>query len=154
MISTEYAAGFFDGEGCVSINYVPQRNKGYKGRIGYYRVKVSIGNTNGEVLTLFKERWGGGLSFKEARILNHKPVWTWNIWAQQTVGFLEDILPYLIIKHRVAEIGIAVMESYKNNKFCRYRPIDQGIANARAEWLRELRALNYRGVGEMSEVTL
>jgi intein-encoded DNA endonuclease-like protein len=59
MLSAEYIAGFFDGEGCVGIST--------RGRGKHPYLRVSVTNTNKEILLLMKAQFGGFLTQEKAR---------------------------------------------------------------------------------------
>lgn len=86
-ISWEYIAGFFDGEGCLSI-----KNR-YKG-IGYWTLGMTQKNI--EVLETIQEFLGGGHIYKKSDC----DCWSYELYKQQHVrSILEKLLPYLIVKY-------------------------------------------------------
>ena len=96
-LSLEYIAGIFDGEGCVSTN----------GARGYLFVHIACSNDT--VLTGVSELFGGCIS---TRANGNK---TWTATTQSAKRFLVAILPYLIIKRQVAEVGIALASRPKES---------------------------------------
>lgn len=59
----EYVAGIFDAEG-----YVGKRGK---------RLRLSFGNTNGEVVAMFKKEFGGCMYEQKRKSTKHKHFWMW-----------------------------------------------------------------------------
>lgn len=82
-----YAAGFFDGEGCISL--------GPTGRT--VRAQMVLGNTNLPVLEWLREHWGGQIYAKKDRI-QRRPQWQWRLNESRTAVFLDDIGPFVKVK--------------------------------------------------------
>ena len=97
MISAQYAAGFFDGEGCVNCS----TNKS-----GSPFVRILVVNTNLEVLERFKETWGGDINKNYKPKDNWKQAYTWRLSHIAASLFLKEMLPYLVIKKKQAELAI------------------------------------------------
>jgi hypothetical protein len=94
-----YAAGFFDGEGTVGT---PHRRFLY----------VAASQVDPRPLQLLVELFGGaiyshhqGPKFEAKRV---KPAWRWNLTGASAAVALAEMLPYLIVKRDVAELGIAL----------------------------------------------
>lgn len=143
-ISAEYVAGFFDGEGSISIikNKPESVNQHF-----YYVLRVHVGNVNPIVLIKLKERWGGSLSLKSPPInTNAKPCWNWNVSTNRAVAFLRDILPYLMLKGEQAKLGLELDNSHKTNKFGGRRKSTKEALDYREHLRSKLMLLNKRGV--------
>jgi hypothetical protein len=152
MITNQYAAGFFDGEGSV---YANSRTRGRPPTI-----LVCISNTNKEVLQALKEQWGGSLNGK-ARREGHSAVYQWTMARRNAYRFMKDIQPYLIIKREVVAAGLAYCEEmmrpqperirYENkwverDQRLRSRPVVIPEFRARIDKIHaEIRRLNVRG---------
>lgn len=100
MISDEYAAGFFDGEG--SVYAATRRRRG----IPSPTLIVCMTNTNYEVLALFRSRWGGSLLQRRITKPRHRPQWQWVIAAKMATPFLRAIAPHVIIKREVVALAL------------------------------------------------
>lgn len=96
MITDEYAAGFFDGEGSAYGNL---RGKARPSPT----IKASVPNTNKEVVYMFKERWGGSIHHKIHHQINWQDIYVWTLSSKQTRPFFGAILPHLVIKNEVVE---------------------------------------------------
>lgn len=105
MLSAEYSAGFFDGEGSVYAAIRQSKSK--------YRpsptVLVCISNTNKRVLEAHKEKYGGSVYGKKRRD-GHQPVFQWVLGARMAYHFLKDILPHCIIKYDVIVAALALAD--------------------------------------------
>lgn len=104
----EYAAGFFDGEGCVCI-FIPKEPQHYR------RLQVQIVNTNEEVLLRFKKTFEGCVNLVEKSKINPrwKDSYTWTLTGGKAYTFLNKILPFLIVKKTKVELAIKFMELKK-----------------------------------------
>ena len=95
-ISPEYAAGFFDGEGSVILEYhTSARQK------SWWRVTATVGQNDRRPLDLLADRWGGVVS---ERSLPHGLFYEWRIHTRQAAQFLRDIRPWLIVKAEQTDI--------------------------------------------------
>lgn len=99
MISDEYAAGFFDGEGTVFAATRGGSNKSPT-------IMVLISNTVREPLDLLQQKWGGSICITSPRKANHRPVHQWAIAARKAAPFLRAIEPHCIIKRNVVRVAI------------------------------------------------
>ena len=91
MIDERYAAGFFDGEGCIHI----ARN---------VRVILSGCFVPG-LLERFVERWGGKVSSAVWSKNTCRPGVRWEITGPKAARFLDDVFPHLIEKRKQAELA-------------------------------------------------
>jgi len=105
-----WAAGVFDGEGCVVI----QRIYDY-----YYKVSVNIGNTNPRIVEPFCEHWGAKL-YIDGHYQGIPSVAYYAYFSpSEAPAFLSDILEYLRTKKGAAELVLkalrAVAEAHSGN---------------------------------------
>lgn len=102
MITDEYAAGFFDGEGCVTACL-----RGGKQRNSSPILLVCIGNTNLEVLEMHKTRWGGSIAarggkhFKKVLEGRWQQQYQWVLASKMAMPFLKAIQHHVVIKKDV-----------------------------------------------------
>ena len=95
-LDISYIAGFVDGEGCISI-------------YGLKDVRLSIVNTNLEILKDIQEYFGYGQIRKKSRTPKdkvRKVAYTYEVWGRQTQKILEQLLPYLRQKQRQAQVAL------------------------------------------------
>src|SRR3972149_2415576 len=83
-----YLAGFFDGEGTVELRFVLHKKKGY-----FSQIRVSISNTNLEILEKIKEIYGGYILNRGKRTPNRRNIYVWQAASRVAANFLENILP-------------------------------------------------------------
>lgn len=138
LVVIAWAAGFFDGEGCVF---------GYEDVQGGYRrftFGVAVAQTTPEPLERLAMHWGGNVRSRPAPSERQKPQWRWEIRGAKAAAFLEDVLPYLVVKHEAALAGMPVM--FRTHRHGIAFSTDE-VAERRAAVAR-LRELNRRGPAE------
>ena len=116
-LDIRYVAGFFDGEGSVSIT----RRKPRIGASGQptspkYILEAIIWNTNRRVLELIQQDFGGVLKRRRPRGNQRKESWGL-VWSHgRAYSFLERVFPYLVVKREQAKLGLMYWESRKRSK--------------------------------------
>ncbi len=138
-----YAAGMFDGEGSGGV-YITHTNSGEL----RCDVKISVVNTNINVLLWFKEHFGGGISEKSKGKANWKPSWKWESNGTKAIKFLKMIKPYTQVKseiievclqfpfvgsgyHRTPIILVKIQELYRKTKELNKRGIEGVVCDVR-----------------------
>lgn len=103
-MTTEYIAGFFDGEGTVSTS----GNK----------IRISIPQTNKEVLEEIKNFLGfGNILTEKLRKAHWKQSWVfYTTNSRDSVSFLDKVLPFLIVKKKKSEEAKVLYKSYLDSK--------------------------------------
>jgi len=85
MITNEYCAGFFDGEGYIGIG----SNK---------RVEIRIVQVSLPVLQRLRERFGGNI-YERKKQENRKKTWEYVICDKEGVSsFIDAVYPFLLVK--------------------------------------------------------
>lgn len=96
-IERAYAAGLFDGEGCVSV---------YQTSFKSNALTVRVTNTSWVLIDFLHSRWGGNLSHRVAnKDTNKQAVWYWSLAANQALRFLDDVYPFLKAKRPQAKLA-------------------------------------------------
>jgi hypothetical protein len=90
-----WTAGFFDGEGCISL----QRRR-RDGNV-YHRLRINASQNDPEALYRLRAVWGGSVSLYE-----EKRAAQWTLAETRAREFLEAVAPYLIVKRREAEVAL------------------------------------------------
>lgn len=99
-IDKAYIAGFFDGEGCISIS----KYQGPNNRTPVYFLQVVLVQKG--ISPLFELRELVGVGTIHDRTKYSKGVYEWRLPARDAAEFLVAILPYLRNKREQAEIAI------------------------------------------------
>jgi len=94
-----YLAGFFDGEGCVSI-----RRSGVS-----YSLMLEVTQLNPSPLFRYQQRFGGRVYLKRDK-RGYRPLHAWNVVASRASRALVEMLPYLDGKVDEARAGIEMQE--------------------------------------------
>jgi len=116
-----WMAGFFDGEGSVSILHTGL------GERTYILVAGITVITDG-ILERFKDSFGGILHKYKASNRGHSDYWQWRVRSKFAVIFLDTILPYLKIKQGEAKLGIEFWSEYSWKRWREHPPEHQLIA--------------------------
>jgi hypothetical protein len=109
MIDINWIAGFFDGEGCVSIN------SGTNGRTEkrYVKVSVSIAQKDRDILEKIREQHGGKIyEYKSSN--SHALFWQKQCDVKK---ILEELIPYLIIKKEKAIEALEIIGIPKDRSY-------------------------------------
>jgi hypothetical protein len=102
-----YAAGLFDGEGCIHIGK-SMRKTG----VTMYSLRCKITLTYKPVLEQFKSLFGGYL-YKDQwheKSNKHDKLWVWSCNCNTAKEFLIRVLPYLCVKKKEAELGVVFQD--------------------------------------------
>lgn len=114
-------------------------------------LSVAIYNTDATVIDWLKSEFGGVVYLRDKVKAHHKISYMWKLNAKIAGQFLEAVIPYMIIKKRQAELGLAMRAMAGRRS--QYVPPEK---LAKAEGIvGEIRALNKRGrpiaVGETKD---
>ncbi len=90
-----YAAGFFDGEGCISI----AKNGA---------IEIRVVNTSRKVLEKLESCFGGSITDRTQKV--NKQQYAYSFYGDEGIQFLETIKEYLIEKRPQAETIIEYMQ--------------------------------------------
>lgn len=137
-----YVAGIIDGEGTISITHY--RHAGQKINI---TKTIRVVGTDIRLLEWLKSRTGLGvirpLLLDVLAHPNNKPQYSWSPTGKGRKAFLIDILPYLVLKRRQAELMLESLELSKHRGNGKY--YSEEILKRQVEIKGELNTLNHRG---------
>ena len=97
MISSEYAAGFFVGEGCVNFSK--------RGRSRQQFLRVMITNTDPQILSDLQETFGGRLAKPRVLADGWKAFRQLILVGEEGFKFLRIVYPYLRLKKKQADLA-------------------------------------------------
>jgi hypothetical protein len=151
-----WAAGFIDGEGCVSISKQKNPDHNWYG----YGLGLAVSQKTEAPLKRLHEMFGGHLFSYQSRGATY---YRWQHWSHGALAALKELLPYLLVKRDIAEVGIRFQEQMTlwNKQYGR-RGYPQEVVVGREAFYLEARALNARNranyklpkyVGPQSETT-
>lgn len=97
MLSLDYIAGFFDGEGSVGI---------YGARTKYLLVQVcQVDNlASRSLLEELAQRWGG--SIREQSTPTGRGKLNWQVTGAKALPFLQAIEPHVVLKRQQVQVAV------------------------------------------------
>lgn len=125
-----YLAGFFDGEGCVSIHHT-------NGSPKTFGLTLSINQVDPRPLNLAKAAFGGTIH-KIVKKPPHRDIYAWHLNSTKARIFLEEVRPWLIVKADQADIAIAFQTNVEEGGRVR-----AGNAPMRAIWAKKIKELKH-----------
>lgn len=144
-LDLSYAAGLFDGEGCIMIS----RSRARGNDSTKYMLYVTVANTDVEIMSWMFQMFGGAL--KAARIVDgqrfgRKPCYHWRLASSKAERFLLTLTPFLRIKRKQAELALEFRRSLCVRKNGPHgQMVDDEIYRRRGFWAR-MKALNGKAV--------
>jgi hypothetical protein len=144
-----WMAGFFDGEGCVSIGRaVHAITHGKRRTSTSYCLQVIVGQRERAPLEHFLSAFGGVVYPFRRKGMEY---YRWVIASHKAAAALVQLLPYLQIKRAVAEVAIRFQEdmSVGNNMYGR-RGYPEHIRQARVVFYEQAKKLNARNRPDMN----
>jgi len=136
-----YIAGFFDGEGSITI-HINGRRYSPRGVSPNHTLQVSVGNTDSLIPSWIYSLYGGSLTHRLPDNKRCKRVTQWTIRCSGALKFLEDIYPYLKMKRPQAEIA---MNYQRNKKMCGPKKLMAEEIEWREKQRIDIRTLNKKG---------
>lgn len=101
-LTDAYAAGLFDGEGCVYI--------AAKGKWHYPRTDIGMTMKGKPLLEMMAKKYGGKLRRYRKATDKWEEAWTWTLLNRDTERFLRAIQPHLVIKHEQVRLTLKFLE--------------------------------------------
>lgn len=141
MISSEYAAGIIDGEGCIQLAKCGDL------RPGYIRLIVAVKMTDKMVPEALLQAFGGKIYLDRSKKKGHRLTYSWRITGKEAANFLQHTLNFLITKRKQAELALIFQSKInfdENGKTSKKR-LTQEIIDERVSYYEEMRELNKRG---------
>jgi len=128
MLSTEYLAGLFDGEGCVHIAH--QNPNKPLGRLSpTFGLRVIYCLTHEEVIRQISEQLGYGYCKLRKNNARWKDAFQVQICGARAGAFLRSIYPYLIVKREEVELALKLQDHVTKYRYTWQRmPSEQKLA--------------------------
>ncbi len=141
-LSVEYIAGLFDGEGHVSITWSR----------GNPKLCVKLTNTYLPVLEAVKDVYGGTFYANKKQKAHYLQCYALSLTVEQSKRFLRELLPFLVIKKRQAELALLFSETvYKHGKFAGHLLWSECMKNNPEAWA-EMKLYNTNDVLSLEEL--
>ncbi len=101
-----YTGAILDGEGCFTITKHLKEKKYL-----FYQVHINVTNASRKLIDFLHAHFGGSIG------IMRNVYYTWNLRdVRKLRGFLIDVIPYLLIKRRQAELLLKFVQSRLVNK--------------------------------------
>jgi hypothetical protein len=133
-----WAAGFFDGEGCVLVNP--------RGNGKFHSLFTSVTQQDPTALHLLKQRFGGNVtpdktatSDSYERKRGAVLVWRWKASSVEAHAFLKSIEPYVVVK--AEQVRVALEFPAVGTRFCINNPIPEHVRAKREQVMIALRSI-------------
>lgn len=133
-----YAAGLFDGEGCISISRFLKSNGHHR-----YSLTASVHMADREAIEWLQETWGGRIYPAGQGDAKNKPTFIWRLCDSWAIAFLHDIFPYVRLSKVRAKAHLAVEFQGQKQRLGRYTP--QSYRDRQRHYFERMRELNLRG---------
>ena len=136
-----WAAGFFDGEGCVIVEISKEK----KCRHGFRTyLHATVTQTSLPCLELYLKEFGGSIKTSDCRTPNGRRwavQYTWVVRNENAANFLRAIQPYTIVKREQVNVALRYPLTAPNGK--KYgrasNPIPDDVQDYRVAIAHELR---------------
>jgi hypothetical protein len=148
-----WLAGFFDGEGTVSVKYEKPSGT-HKSPVIYPYIGLS--NTNKKVIDLIISLFPTQIKITKYRPNERcKPVYRLEWTKNHAIMLLKLIKPYLIIKTEQARLCINLLRTYYNKRNIKkgtFKRVSKIIMKKRIKIFQRIRKLNHRGAYNPSKI--
>jgi hypothetical protein len=138
-----WAAGFFDGEGCVIVEISKEKRCRHGFRTSLH---ATVTQTSLPCLELFLRRFGGSIKTFEHKTPSGRRwavQYTWTVRNEKAVEFLRAVHPYTVVKYTQVEAALRYPLVAPNGK--KYgnssNPIPNEVQEQRVAIAHELRAI-------------
>lgn len=134
-VDIAWAAGFFDGEGCIHVHI----RKAREHRRGYsYQLTTTAAQITPIPLDKLKAIFGGKVYTLNSTGPNRRICYQWYLGGRSAIEFLRTVLPYLTVKHDEAMLAIQYPviqagETISDVVHSRRVMVAQGLALLKAE---------------------
>lgn len=140
-----YLAGFFDGEGCIQINKVGTELAKRYNKNGRYYLMVSVNQVNPAPLEILQKSYNGTIGPHAEKTSTKRKTWVWRVQGKHADKFLEDILPYLLVKKEEALVALQFRETFwPNGRKHRNLPLTDEEISKREEYRLKIRDIKKR----------
>lgn len=107
-IKLAWCAGFFDGEGCISISKPKNQNADDKKIFTGYQLQTIIAQRDRRPLDVFVSLFGGVIHDQKAN--NGSTYWYYRLHNQKALAILKALVPFLVAKQKAAAMAISFQE--------------------------------------------
>lgn len=144
ILTNEYVAGLFDGEGWFEINRV--NGSKYRMKRAYaFSVRACLQMRDKIIIDSLQETYGGTVSVYKPRKENHSTTYKWIVIGKKCKEFSEKVKSHLLAKSKQAEVAInfQIEKDLNGNK-----PLEETRYNKYCDLYDTMKELNKKGVGK------
>ena len=113
-LNLAWAAGFFDGEGCIRINKARRK----EGRTTY-NLQIFVRQVDPKPIYKLRDLFGfGAISYRERSVdsnPNARAIYTWSTAGPKAIEVLTALYPFLVTKSEQAEIAFEFQSTINQN---------------------------------------
>ena len=112
-----WCAGFFDGEGSISIPHGKRKSGGFL-TINQLWLQITVTQNQTPPLWAIRERFGGRLARapQPAEKKITRPIWRWVADADKAAEFLRIVRPFLRVKGAPADVAMEFQAQIHHSK--------------------------------------
>lgn len=107
-LANAYAAGLFDGEGCVEVYMRLTEATKHRNRDRSLRCSLSVCGTDFRPLEWLKIHFGGSVSVRHDP--PRKPIGKWAVFGHEAESFAREIRPFLLVKAEQVDLWFVARE--------------------------------------------
>lgn len=144
-----WAAGLFDGEGCITIEIVKHYKK--PGARDSFVLCASVSMTHKEAIEKLKNIFGKGSVSTRPPKKPRIEQWRWVVQQHHAKVVLKKMLPFLLVKKQEALLGLEFLEKTVRNK--KTRVTDEEFL-IRKQFYDKMKSLKSRWKEEESAVLI
>lgn len=149
-----WIAGFIDGEGCITIKKYAR----YKNQSTRYQAYVCCSQATEDniealkALQILQKHFGGSLYRQsKSKDTRARESFQWLLVSSSAMECVKQLLPYLIIKKKQAELLIQYQSELKSNRGA--KRLTNEILQKRYNYWYEMRKLNVRGKNHLQRLS-
>lgn len=124
----KYLAGYFDGEGCITV--FPQKKR------NCHVLRITVCSGDKMCVDLYSEFFGGSVLKRRAEWNSNRQMWYWSLTGQAAQDFLVVIGPHLKSAKSDQAFMACLMPIMTNGK--RLHPIEKGLRSQLGAWIRQI----------------
>lgn len=135
-----WLAGFFDGEGSISISKNEPRTS--LRRTPAFNLAAVMGNTDETAVRAYCFIFGGHVTVRPGKTPAHRKLWYWHTSHWKALRFLNTIRPYLRVKHQQAETAVLFMATFQPASYGWASPVPPDVVEQRRVLYYRMMELN------------
>lgn len=116
MITPEYWAGLFDGEGCITYYRGSLKSSNGSSVNRQYILLVTVTNTYKPIIDLLRDTFKGSINTHGHNEPKRRPAWKWMCRSRLASDFLRLVQPHLILKRTECDIALELHDRIRNYK--------------------------------------